>query len=252
VRVHADQSAAASARSLSARAYTIGKDIVFGAGEFSADNREGRRLLAHELTHVVQQGGAPPTRTGDAAAVSASGPRVQMARLPCTTRRTVDIYGVDLPGATKSVHDDLATANSILCQCGIEINVTGGESWSTTLMDTTAPAGVLNENTSAITPEVRDMTSYRPGGDVIHAYYVPQNSLGDRGGSYGYGGMFPTLDPSVSVTNISAADTFAHELGHVLLNDAGHHPDANNLMASGRIRNVGVDEMDPVDQCPKL
>ena len=61
VRVHSDGAAAEGARAISARAYTLGKDIVFGAGEFAPGTREGKRLLAHELTHVVQQaGGAGP------------------------------------------------------------------------------------------------------------------------------------------------------------------------------------------------
>ncbi|MEK6210041.1 MAG: DUF4157 domain-containing protein [Pseudomonadota bacterium] len=55
VRVHTDAAAAASARSLGARAYTFGRDIAFGAGEYDPDAAAGRRLLAHELTHVVQQ-----------------------------------------------------------------------------------------------------------------------------------------------------------------------------------------------------
>jgi hypothetical protein len=55
VRVHNDSAASASARALRARAYTVGNDIVFGAGRYAPRTNEGRRLLAHELTHVVQQ-----------------------------------------------------------------------------------------------------------------------------------------------------------------------------------------------------
>ena len=55
VRIHADRHAAESARSISARAYTKGQDIVFGEREYSPGSDVGRRLLAHELTHVVQQ-----------------------------------------------------------------------------------------------------------------------------------------------------------------------------------------------------
>jgi hypothetical protein len=58
VRIHADSEAAASARSLSAHAYTVGSDVVFAAGRYSPGTTEGQRLLAHELTHVVQQRGA--------------------------------------------------------------------------------------------------------------------------------------------------------------------------------------------------
>ncbi len=60
VRIHTGTAAAESARSVSAHAYTVGQRIVFGAGSFHPDTAAGRRLLAHELTHVVQQGGAGP------------------------------------------------------------------------------------------------------------------------------------------------------------------------------------------------
>ena len=57
VRVHVGDSADQSARELNATAYTVGNDIVFGSGRFAPETRDGQRLLAHELTHVVQQGG---------------------------------------------------------------------------------------------------------------------------------------------------------------------------------------------------
>lgn len=56
VRVHHGPDAAESARSLGARAYTWGREIVFGAGEYLPGAGNGRKLLAHELAHVVQQG----------------------------------------------------------------------------------------------------------------------------------------------------------------------------------------------------
>ena len=59
VRVHTGPAAAASAESIDARAFTVGYDLVFGAGAYQPESIEGRRLLAHELTHVVQQGAAP-------------------------------------------------------------------------------------------------------------------------------------------------------------------------------------------------
>ena len=57
VRVHSGSTAAQSARELNALAYTIGRDIVFDTGKFAPGTYDGRRLLAHELTHVVQQRG---------------------------------------------------------------------------------------------------------------------------------------------------------------------------------------------------
>jgi Domain of unknown function (DUF4157) len=60
VRVHDGPAGAQSARELSARAYTAGHHLVFGAGEYAPATHEGRRLIAHELAHVVQQAGAGP------------------------------------------------------------------------------------------------------------------------------------------------------------------------------------------------
>ena len=71
VRVHTGGRAEAAARSLQARAFTLGRDVVFAAGQFAADSAGGRRLIAHELAHVIQQGQAPragaPATADDAA-----------------------------------------------------------------------------------------------------------------------------------------------------------------------------------------
>jgi hypothetical protein len=55
VRIHADEEAAASTVTLGASAYTTGRDLYFGRGKYAPESPEGERLLAHELTHVVQQ-----------------------------------------------------------------------------------------------------------------------------------------------------------------------------------------------------
>src|SRR3990172_12863480 len=53
VRVHADAKGAESAGMVNAKAYTVGKDVVFGEGEYTPQTSTGKRLLAHELTHVI-------------------------------------------------------------------------------------------------------------------------------------------------------------------------------------------------------
>lgn len=55
VRIHTDARAAESAEAVNARAYTVANDIAFRCGEYSPETLSGRRLLAHELTHVIQQ-----------------------------------------------------------------------------------------------------------------------------------------------------------------------------------------------------
>ena len=62
VRVHTDNEAAAAARAMDARAYTVDTDVAFGAGQYAPESAAGRELIAHELAHVVQQdrGGTTP------------------------------------------------------------------------------------------------------------------------------------------------------------------------------------------------
>jgi hypothetical protein len=55
VRIHTDGAAAETAGAVDARAYTLGHDVVFGAGQYQPDTAAGRHLLAHELAHVIQQ-----------------------------------------------------------------------------------------------------------------------------------------------------------------------------------------------------
>jgi hypothetical protein len=57
VRVHTDTKAADSAWAMNAKAFTVGQDMIFGADQYNPQSKEGKSLLAHELTHVVQQNG---------------------------------------------------------------------------------------------------------------------------------------------------------------------------------------------------
>ncbi len=59
VRIHTHARAQHAASAIGARAYTLGRDIAFGAGQYAPQSSEGRHLLAHELTHVIQQQSAP-------------------------------------------------------------------------------------------------------------------------------------------------------------------------------------------------
>lgn len=72
VRVHTDEQAARSATSARALAYTVGSDIVFAAGRYAPQTNAGRHLLAHELTHVMQQSAGPVAGTtlGDGLTIS--------------------------------------------------------------------------------------------------------------------------------------------------------------------------------------
>lgn len=72
VRVHTDGKAHESATSVNAQAYTVGSDIVFQSGSYDPGSSAGQHMLAHELTHVVQQRNGPVdgTPTGDGVSIS--------------------------------------------------------------------------------------------------------------------------------------------------------------------------------------
>ncbi len=83
VRVHTDSRAAQSASAVNALAYTMGNNLVFGAGQYAPDSAHGRRLLAHELTHVQQQQGAIPlSNRGPELLQRQEGPAVPSAPAP--------------------------------------------------------------------------------------------------------------------------------------------------------------------------
>ncbi len=92
VRVRTDARAGASAQALKARAYTVGQDVVFGAGQYAPGTQEGRLLLAHELTHVIQQDAAvvdTPTvqRDDDKSEGDKKGERKSEAKAATWTRK---------------------------------------------------------------------------------------------------------------------------------------------------------------------
>jgi hypothetical protein len=106
VRVHSGRLADQSARDLNAHAYTVGNDIVFGAGRWSPGTDDGRRLIAHELTHVVQQRGKEgpagsgfaviarqPTSSNPPVAQATSGDRVAIERA-LSTRNADELLAV--------------------------------------------------------------------------------------------------------------------------------------------------------------
>src|SRR5581483_6295874 len=98
VRVHTDDVAAQSSNALNARAYTAGSDVVFSAGRYTPNSAAGRSLIAHELTHVVQQSDGPVAGTPIAPdmRVSDPGDRFELAAEakanagPASETRTAD------------------------------------------------------------------------------------------------------------------------------------------------------------------
>lgn len=74
VRVHSDSKASESAKAVQAQAYTVGNDVVFQEGKYAPDSPSGKRTLAHELAHVVQQRSGPVDGTPTDGGISVSDP----------------------------------------------------------------------------------------------------------------------------------------------------------------------------------
>lgn len=112
VRVHTDSGAAESSEAINAKAYTIGQDLVFGAGAYSPASSEGKKLIAHELTHVVQQSGA----TGVSGELEISHPEDQSERAAEDAAAQV-MSASDGPTSTagnaNSIHQSAAQGSTI-------------------------------------------------------------------------------------------------------------------------------------------
>lgn len=115
VRVHTGPEAAAAARSLNARAFTLGRSVAFAAGEYEPQSERGRSLLAHELVHVLQQ--AP-----GAASVSKSPPRVArntpQAEMQAIREESVRGAIQFLDSLRETVESDRRLARSTAAQAG--------------------------------------------------------------------------------------------------------------------------------------
>ena len=134
VRIHTDAQAAASAQAVQARAYTVGSDMVFGAGQYAPGTAAGRRLLAHELTHVVQQQGGTSALRRQEAPAPLSGPeeaeqRALMApRFPgCSPndRRRLDHQLLRARTWVRVAHSELAAEGARLNSPSGIITLTG-------------------------------------------------------------------------------------------------------------------------------
>jgi len=143
VRVHADVGAAALARQVNAKAFTLGRDLVFGAGQYAPGTEAGKHLLAHELTHVVQQSAAvsrplggsahnKPNETGAFADTRISRVPARVIRAISFTRSN-DKFTTHQAGTTERTDDfDIAPRGSdqhFIWEADITIHGTSGDSF---------------------------------------------------------------------------------------------------------------------------
>jgi len=92
VRMHTDTQAAESARAVNAQAFTVGKDVMFGAGQYAPETGGGRRLMAHELTHVVQHQGIASISRKEVEIAKKVAPVEKAAPVPKTIEPTITYW----------------------------------------------------------------------------------------------------------------------------------------------------------------
>ena len=98
VRLHTDSSASESARAVNANAYTVGNDVVVRNDRWAPDSAEGKKTIAHELTHVVQQRTGPVAGSDAGGGIRLSDPSDEFEQAADRTAAAVVAGGVGAPG----------------------------------------------------------------------------------------------------------------------------------------------------------
>jgi hypothetical protein len=195
VRIHADPTATLSARSLAAHAYTVGTHVVFGAGQYEPSTNSGRHLLAHELTHVVQQhaSGAPAIQresdnTDTTACTLTANYSVGLAFLNGPDSMWTQDRKNDFIKAAKSLIESEFNGNTfhiVPAVASYGHDLFGFRYWTTTCPCNPgglAPQIAINAYETDLNSRSDDwnaMVRSNPSGDYIRSHQDPEARLGD-------------------------------------------------------------------------
>lgn len=215
------------------------------AGATSTRHARGEVVARPQLRRASATGHVPALSASSVLALQRTiGNRAVRALM---RKKTVNIFPVSLGSSTRDPYPDIERAKTIWSQCDVKVNAMIGECSTSKVLDTLDPKDVLNEFSDPASPTTEElaMLALKPGGSgPIHAYYVPRMTAGSLGEAF-----IPKVNKAsaVAVADSALPIVFAHELGHVLLDDGSHHPDPDNLMAAGNV-NTGVGNLTPT-QC---
>lgn len=210
-----------------------------------SDQSTAKDVHGGNMTSGRDSTGTVPTSTTGATS------QVPQVGSPAAPKRTLRIFPISVGASSRNPYPDIQRASAVWAQCNVKVVGEIGMCIDGAALDLQEPKGVLNEYSNPSSPTTEEqalLAKKATSAGAVPAYYVPRMSAGSRGESF-----WPAVSPTsaVVISDSAASDSLAHELGHVLLNDGGHHSDPDNLMASGGIRNVGVDKLD-AGQCGKL
>jgi len=211
VKIHDNPIAAKSANSINALAYTSGNNVVFNSGQYNTNSDSGKRLLAHELTHVVQQGNG----------ISAKVQRAPVAPVPCAVGKEAEkmagtiqpVIIADNDGKNPTTAPSFAQVIAIWEKCCIDYTVEATKTIKKT------DYKILDESpTNVPTAEESSLFSDAGVSNSIQVF-VPQTfaqggktgkTISGGGGTYDAG----TANPKIVVVEGAASEVVAHEVGH--------------------------------------
>ncbi len=213
VRVHADSRASETAKQISARAFTVGKDVVFGVDEYSPNSREGRRLIAHELTHVLQQGAFD--NNVDKMAVQCS-----RSYTDCSNDEESTIESAASQGQT-----DLDTSISALDTRPLTSQVEDAL-FLAFRSNTASTARDVKEKLQDIRDGITDVTfECEHPDDILYSRFCPTNRYGyvrSAASFTGIGSIHLCMHKFPGMGAISQARAVLHEASHLLANTSDH------------------------------
>jgi Domain of unknown function (DUF4157) len=185
VQIHSGARAADLTRQVNARAFTLGSDIYFGAGQFSPESFEGKKLLAHELTHVVQQSSVPAAESVQCDVLDALGFNLRQGFA----------RALELPDPIAYIFDGVVASNIAGAS---EISIPG--SWRAAVFEF---AGANLADGAILTRALSRLPSFYRGGWIMD---LQPNAAA------------MTLDHSIFVPTggTLSLSTYVHELVHVL------------------------------------
>lgn len=248
VRVHTGESATKSARAVNALAYTVGKDVVFGADQFKPSTLEGKRLLAHELAHVVQQssGASLSQRLVQRQPQPQSNLKMPVV-LHYVSKTNAEFRRSGSPECTEDVWSSTDvtsvnnTASGIMAQgFGIDLTPELDDLGCISLAKIVDSAEGLNAFIN------REVTPRRPNLDSAKTHVIFVKEYQSSGGAAsGVAGDVATIGGNTAGISRSGSHpgrTMAHELGHTLNLNHPDPPDPNSLMSWGQGTAVSAGE----------